>query len=119
MSIITTKEELYAKVPATVAAEAMETLEAFDRVYITRQNGQWSQHAGIMLQSTYAPDSVLYEVHAGAVYSEKERNINYLNNFHEYPHGFRGNRDYHVLRSKFAEGHTVVNYDEDGTLYWL
>lgn len=110
---------MYAKVPATVASEAMETLEAFDCVYITRQNDQWSQHTGIMLQSTYAPDALLYEVHAEDMYTVKQRNLNYLNAFREYPHGFHGTRDYPVLRSKFADGHTVVNYDEDGTLYWL
>ena len=35
--------------------------------------------------SCYAPDSKVYVVNASDVYTDKERNLNYMNTFHEFP----------------------------------
>lgn len=116
---ITSKGELYRTVPANVAMEAMETLEAYNTVYITREYGKYRVTAGLVIKSTYAPDSKVYVVNASDVYTDKERNLNYMNTFHEFPHGFRGNNDdRRILLSPFMDAHKVVDYDDNGTLYY-
>lgn len=103
------------QLPVEWQERVKETLKAFDRVNVVYENGEYSASTGVMLKHSYAPDhKVLGWVYADEVFTEDERIENYINTFFSYPMGYKGNRDYSLMRKMQDE--KVV--EEDAVIQW-
>jgi hypothetical protein len=90
--------------PIEVVAKVMSTLRAFKECNITFEYGRYEVNTGYMLKSSYGSDHrIVGEVRAADVYTEDERTQNYIECFHDYPHEYKGKRDYAALRRQYGE----------------
>jgi hypothetical protein len=85
--------------PAEVQEQILGTLRAFDEVSITFYGGRYWVVSGHCLMGKYPADYKAYGVYyAKDIYTEDERIQNYIEGFHDYPHNYKGKRDYAMLR---------------------
>ncbi|GHV34244.1 hypothetical protein FACS1894187_04420 [Synergistales bacterium] len=105
--------------PLRVREQAKDTLRAYSSVHITFANGEYSVSTGICLMSKYPDDfKVIGDVVASDIYTDDERIVNYIEEFHDYPPQYKGTRDYDMLRYMRAclkNGEDVRIRLEDGT----
>lgn len=113
-----TKEQLIALVPAEIAKNAMETLKAFDEVYITFERGEWKLSTAICIGNEQASDKQFYVVNSKNIYSEKERALNHINEHREYPHYGFIVRDYEDFNAAISSGKIAVDFDAEGHVVW-
>lgn len=100
------------ELPQSVQNEIKDTLKAYDEVDVYYENGRYD--FGLCLKASYAEDhEYIGCFKACDVYTEEERILNYVNEFHAYPMQYKGNRDYAILkdynaRYKMVNGNIVV-----------
>ena len=101
--------------PQEIQDKVLNTLKAYDKVYITYEYGAYKVSIGVALTATYADDfRVIGEVEAQEVYTDDERIENYINEFQDYPITYKGKRDYRTLNDgkrhtwKLVDGNLVV-----------
>lgn len=106
------KMKNFNELPKNVQEEVKDTLKAYDTVDVYYENG--SYHFGLVLKKDYAVDHEYIGCYrANDIYTEEERILNYVNEFHEYPRQYKGERDYSILRDynakyKIVNGNIVV-----------
>ena len=62
------------ELPETVQEQVKSTLTAYDRAYVTRENGQFTYTAGLSLDTRVkAPDFKTFEIKKEDVYSAEEQ----------------------------------------------
>lgn len=89
------KELIDAGAGGRVIADILETLKAYEEVFVTRENGKFDVSASIYLSArAKASDFKVWRIFAKEIYDEKERMLNFVESFAEYPDDYTGKRDY-------------------------
>ena len=104
--------------PQEVQEEIKNRLKAYDDVDVWFEYGRYT--FGTSLTKTYAPDHRFVGTYrATDVYTEEERIVNYVNEFHDYPITYKGKRDYAMLKDynatfKMVDGNIVKEDKNNG-----
>ena len=86
--------------PVEVQNEVKDILKAYNEVNVTFEYGEYHVSPCISLKATYGEDHEFIGTYkAKEVYTEKERTINYVESFHDYPIWYKGKRDYRWLHN--------------------
>lgn len=101
--------------PANVTREALEILKAYKRVSIVRQNGRYSANSSVWLSNGYAKDFKVWEFYAAEQYTPAQRQLNYVQAFHDYPIDYTGKRDYKMIK-ELDSWDTLFIFDDDGNI---
>ena len=117
----THKEEMnmanFNTLPIEVQADIKKALRAYDRAFVVFEYGEYHVSVGISLKAQYAPDhKFIGEYKATEIFTEDERAINYIESFHEYPHSYKGKRDYRMLHDIEGKWDTKFKFDEERNL---
>lgn len=92
------KELIDAGAGGRVIADILETLKAYEEIFVTRENGKFDVSASICLSArAKASDFKVWRIFAKEIYDEKERMLNFVESFAEYPDDYTGKRDYAKL----------------------
>ncbi len=68
--------------PKDVQDRVKETLKAYDRTYVTYENGKFTESPAIAITATYAPDyQFCGEYRAKDIYTKEERRQNFIDEF--------------------------------------
>ena len=113
-----TKEQLFTLVPEFIARETMIWLRAHERVYIHRDFDTWRCATDTSVIRRYDDKGKFYVVNAAVVYSDKERLLNYINVFKEYPETGDVIRDSRKLNEARLAHKKAVDIDESGNVVW-
>ena len=106
------------ELPENVKAEILDTLKAYDEVFVVYEYGKFHVSVGVMLKAEYAPDhKVIGTFYARDLYTEKERMINYIESFHDFPSNYKGKRNYRMLRDIEGDWNAKFAFDDNGDLY--
>ena len=90
-------QDFYA-LPLSVQEEAKDTLRVYSEAYIRFYEGRYHVSTGIMICSHYPADfKVIGDVSKDDIYTPDEQTVNYIENFYDYPPGYKGSRDYNML----------------------
>lgn len=101
--------------PKDVQAEAKDTLECYDEVNVIYENGAFHVETCTCISASYAHDFIFLGVYKAVdVFTEEERILNYVNNFHDYPIQYKGYRDYHWLQTLTWDD--KVTFDDKGNI---
>lgn len=93
--------------PASVQAEVREVLRAYPSVHVYFEYGEYHVSIGCCIKATYGADRKDFgTIIAAEVYTEEERTENYCNSFADYPAGYKGLRDYALMREVKESGYT-------------
>lgn len=85
--------------PKAIQKQVKNTLRAYDDCSVVFENGRYSVGGGVMIKAHYADDhEVIGNYRADEIYTETERIENYINQFHDYPTNYKGNRDYQFIK---------------------
>ena len=104
--------ERFNSLPEEVQARIKDTLKAYDDVDVWYEDGRYT--FGTVLKKSYAPDHRYVGTYrASDIYTEEERIINYVNEFHDFPMSYKGKRDYAILKNynavfKMVNGNIVI-----------
>ena len=105
------KEELKKQFPIEVIEKMADILKAYSKCYIVFEGGEYSVSTGALIKSEYSSDYKSFGVFkAEEFYTKKERTINYIETFKDYP-GFNlynGTRDYNLM-SKYQNKEISLN----------
>ena len=105
------------ELPADVQKDIKQTLKAYSEVFVVFEYGEYHVGVGVSLKAVYAPDhEVIGTFYAKDLYTPEERDINYIEEFHDYPAGYKGKRDYRLLRELKGQWDVKFKYDEEGNL---
>ena len=97
------------ELPESVQTEIKNTLRAYSEVDVYYENGEY--HFGLCLKKNYSSDhKYIGNFKASDIYTEEERILNYVNEFHEYPIQYKGKRDYAILKDYNAK-YKMMNGD--------
>lgn len=111
-----TKEQLFNLAPKYIADTAVMTLRGFNTVYLIHEWYQW-------YCCTCIPDrkidesATIYIIKDSAVYTQKERWLNYINVFRDYPVTHEIRRNYGELRAAVRAGKRRWIFPGWGMLY--
>lgn len=113
----TRNSEPFEALPDEVKTEIRGTCKVYDRAFVTYYYGTYHVSAGYGICSKYPADHRSVGVYfAEDIYTEEERMVNYIECFHDFPHNYKGRRDYGILRGieknwdvkfKFEDGNLV------------
>lgn len=104
------------ELPKDVQEKIKNTLKCFRKAYVTYQYGDYSVGAGIGVYARYAPDHKYIGTYTDTeIFTEKERILNYVNEFYSFPIQYKGERDYDLLRKAEKERLQFV-FDENENL---
>ena len=93
--------------PSSVQSEVREVLKAYPSVNVHYEYGEYHVSTGACIKSQYGADRKDFgTIIAAEVYTEEERTENYCNSFADYPAGYKGLRDYSLMREIKASGYT-------------
>ena len=110
-------EKTFNKLPQEVQEKIKKTLRAYDEVFVVFEYGKYNVGVGVSLKAHYAPDhEVIGTFYAKDIYTPEERAINYIEEFHEYPHRYNGKRDYKLLHDIEGKWDVKFKFDNDGNL---
>ena len=85
-----------------VIFDVLETLKAYNEVFVTRENGKFDVSASVGLSANAkAIDFKVWRIFADDFYTGKERMLNYVESFAQYPDNYTGKRDYANLAAYF------------------
>ena len=85
--------------PKAIQKQVKSTLRVYADCSVVFENGRYSVGGGVTLKAYYADDhEVIGNYRADEVYTETERTENYINQFHDYPMNYKGNRDYQLIK---------------------
>lgn len=102
------------ELPQEIQIRIKNYLKAFDEVSVTFEYGEY--HFGTYLKATYGADfEYIGAYKAKDIFTEKERIENYINEFHSYPIGYKGKRDYAMLKKMDNER----NFDGMNLTQWI
>lgn len=93
-------------------------LRAHERVYITRDFDTWRCATDTSVIRRYDDKGKFYVVNAAVVYSDKERLLNYINVFKEYPETGDVIRDSRKLNEARLAHKKAVDIDDSGNVVW-
>lgn len=103
----------FENLPESVQQHIKNTLKAYDEETVFFENGQYEY--GVCLKAHYAPDhKYIGTYRAEDIYTEDERIVNYANEFQDYPHNYKGKRDYSIFHTgkretfKLVDGNLVI-----------
>lgn len=104
----------FAELPKEVQDEIKDWLKVYDLVSVTYENGA-CRYGFLCLKKTYAEDyKFVGEYTSKEVFTEDERVVNYVENFHAYPTSYKGKRNYKWLKS--LTWNDKIRFDENGNL---
>ena len=84
-------------------AEVLDKLKAYNEVFVIRENGNFSVSVSSCLSANaQAIDFKVWRIFADDFYSEKDRMLNYVESFGQYPDNYTGKRDYANLAAYFG-----------------
>ncbi len=90
--------------------------KAYSEVHVVFENGEY-HYGGVCLKAHYPDDyEVIGDFYAKDLFTPEERDINYIECFHDYPHGYKGRRDYQMLRDIKGNWDVKFKFDEAGNL---
>jgi hypothetical protein len=105
------------ELPANVREEIKNTLKAYDEVFVVYEYGKYHVGVGVSLKAKYAPDhKVIGTFYADDIFTKDERAINYIESFHEYPHNYKGKRDYRMLHEIEGDWSVKFVFNANGDL---
>ena len=103
--------------PVNIKNEIMETLRAYNTVNVWYENGEYHVMTGSCIKAQYGKDhQFIGTVNASDVYNEDERTENYCNSFADFPAGYKGLRDYPMMREIKKSGYTKKVKLENGNI---
>lgn len=106
--------EQFKALPVEVQEKVKDRLTAYDSVTVTFENGEY--RFGTMVKRQYAADhKVLGTIKDKDVFTVEELALNYINTFHSYPIGYKGERDYSVFKDAVMNV-TTYKYDANGNI---
>lgn len=103
------KQTDFHTLPVELQEEIKDILRVYDSVPVFYENGTY--HFSSVIKKSYAPDHQFIGVyHASDIFDERERMLNYINEFQDYPVAYHGKRDYRIFRTKSRR---VFKWDGD------
>lgn len=106
--------EQFKALPVEVQEKAKDRLTSYDSVTITFEHGQY--RFGTLIKREYAADhKVIGTIESSDIFTADEMVLNYVNDFHDYPIGYEGNRDYSIF-SDAVMNVTKFKYDDKGNI---
>ena len=113
--------DYFHSLPMEVQEKIKDTLEAYDNVYLTFEHGIYWVKTGIMVKSEYSKDHQFIGVfNVNTVFSENDKIVNYVNNFHSYPTNYNGVKDWELMsklrENGYGENALKVRMDENGNI---
>lgn len=85
--------------PKAIQRQVKLILRAYTDCSVVFENERYSVGGGVMIKAHYADDyEVIGNYRADEIYTETERIENYINQFHDYPTNYKGNRDYQLIK---------------------
>lgn len=85
--------------PKAIQKQVKNTLRAYNNCLVVFENDRYSVGGGVMIKAHYADDhEVIGNYRANEVFTETERTENYINQFHDYPMNYKGDRDYRLIK---------------------
>ena len=103
--------------PLNVQTEVRETLRAYSSVSVWFEYGKYHVSTGACIKAQYGDDRKDFgTIIAAEVYTEEERIENYCNSFADYPAGYKGLRDYPMMREIKKSGYTKKVKMENGDI---
>lgn len=103
--------------PIEIQNEVKDTLGAYGRCSVIRENGKYSVSTGIMLKTDYAPDHKVEYFNADEVLTPTEKMLAYANNFHSFPQEYKGEHDYLAMKQA-RENRSKITLDENGNFVY-
>ena len=101
--------------PTNLQTVVKDTLRIYDRVYVLYYNGGYHVTTSVAILKAYPTDyHVVGDYTAQDIYSDNERIINYVEEFHSYPPSYKGKKDFALMRS--LEWGDKVTFDKDGNI---
>lgn len=83
-----------------VQNEVKEVLKAYDKCSVVFEYGKYKIGCGTCIKSEYGKDHrVIGSYYSDEVFTENERIVNYVENFHSYPINYKGEKDYPMLKT--------------------
>ena len=84
--------------PKAIQKQVKNTLRAYADCLVVFENGRYLVGGGLTIKEHYADDhEVIGNYRAEEVYTETEITENFINQFHDYPNNYKGNRDYKLI----------------------
>lgn len=85
--------------PKAIQKQIKNTLRAYTDCLVVFENGRYSVGGGVMIKAHYTADhEVIGNYRADEVFTETERTENYINQFHDYPTEYKGNKNYQLIK---------------------
>ena len=102
MNIEKLRELITAGASCRLIAEVLEKLKAYNEVFVIREDGNFSVSVSSCLSArATASDLKIWRIFADDFYTGKERMLNYVESFGQYPDNYTGKRDYANLAAYF------------------
>lgn len=87
------------KLPIQIQDEVKSTLSAYGECTVIFENGSFRVSTGTVIKDSYSNDyKVIGRYLKQDIFSKKEQIINYIENFHDYPINWKGNRNYQLMK---------------------
>lgn len=104
------------ELPRDVQEKVKETLRCYPNCYVEYEYGEYHVSVGCGVYGRYAPDhKFIGRYKDKEVFTEKERILNYVNEFNSYPIEYKGKEDYALLRKAWDEKRKF-KFDDNGDL---
>lgn len=115
------KNEKLNTLPKEIQEKIKDILKAYDEVHVTYEEGDY--HFGLYLKLYYSEDfKVIGTFYAKDIFTDEERIINYIEQFHSYPSEYKGKKDWNMIHKieglrknsqyakiKLVEGNAVID----------
>jgi hypothetical protein len=109
----TINKETFKTLPQEVQNDCKATLKAFSEVHVVFENGKYDVSPNVSIKAQYAPDhKFIGTLLAEEIFTKEERMVNYIEEFHDYPAGYKGVRDYRMLKE--IKGDWSVKFKLEG-----
>lgn len=90
--------QIFQQLPKEVQDDVKNVLEAYDKVHVTFEQGEYKVSTGIGIYSSYTRDyEYIGEIHSWEAFTEEEQILNYFNSFHSFPVEYSGDRDWNLV----------------------
>jgi len=105
------------ELPMDIQNEVKNDLKVYAKTNVTFENGAYHVDPGVALKAVYAPDHEFIGTYkAKDVFTEKERMLNYMESFHDYPIEYKGERDYKMLKEIERNWNARFMFDGEGNI---
>lgn len=111
-----TKEQ-FNELPEEIRKQALETLKVYHCVTIEFYNGEYHEAAMAGILGHYPEDhKFIGNAYDDDMYTEKERILNYVESFHDYPREYKGKYLITYPEFKTMPYNAKFGYDENGDI---